>query len=218
MRRVLLAALIAAAIFPAAALARRHAGGPRHGQPGVFDFYVLSLSWSPQYCASHGGGDRLQCGPGRRYAFVLHGLWPQDERGFPESCTRASPLPAKLVDGMLDIMPSAQLVRHEWAQHGTCSGLDAPAYFDRARAAFQAVTIPAAYRSPTKLARVSATELRQQFLHENPKLPSSGIAVLCDGRSLQEVRICLDRHLEPRACSRDVRDRCRGEVIVPPVR
>jgi ribonuclease T2 len=215
-RRLRLAAFVAV-VFPAAAMAHPRAGGARHGQPGVFDFYVLSLSWSPQYCTHH-DDERLQCGSGRRYAFVLHGLWPQDEHGFPEFCAHPSPLPAKLVDRMLDIMPSARLVHHEWAQHGTCSGLDAAAYFDRARAAFQAVTIPAAYRSPTTALRVSSIEIRSQFLHENPTLGPSDVAVLCDGRFLQEVRICFDRHLEPRACGRAGRDRCGAEVIVPPVR
>ena len=217
MIRRLRCAALAALLVPAAAMARSHAGGPRHGQPGDFDFYVLSLSWSPQYCADH-ARERLQCSSGRRYAFVLHGLWPQDERGYPEFCAQPSPLPTTLVDRMLDIMPSAHLVHHEWAQHGTCSGLDAPAYFDRARAAFQAVTIPAAYRNPTTAQRISPAEIKNQFLHANPSWQAGDLAVLCDGRFLQEVRICLNRHLQPRACGRAARDRCRGEVIVPPVR
>ncbi|NUR13135.1 MAG: ribonuclease T, partial [Bradyrhizobium sp.] len=57
----------------------------RQNAPGEFDFYVLSLSWSPSFCeeaAERGGRSQIQCS-GRPYAFVVHGLWPQDENGFP---------------------------------------------------------------------------------------------------------------------------------------
>lgn len=75
----------------------------RQNAPGQFDFYVLSLSWSPSFCAGateraaergSGGGAATaqQCGP-RPYSFVVHGLWPQYEKGFPEfagSCLQCS--------------------------------------------------------------------------------------------------------------------------------
>lgn len=52
-----------------------------------FDFYVLSLSWSPSYCEAEGEqANGQQCRAGRPYAFVVHGLWPQYERGYPENC------------------------------------------------------------------------------------------------------------------------------------
>ena len=53
--------------------------------PGQFDYYVLALSWSPSYCAGEAGqNDQQQCAPGRRFAFVVHGLWPQYNKGWPE--------------------------------------------------------------------------------------------------------------------------------------
>ena len=61
----------------------------RQNTAGAFDFYVFSLSWSPSFCASAGerGGvsksQQIQCGGERPYAFVVHGLWPQYEKGFP---------------------------------------------------------------------------------------------------------------------------------------
>ena len=196
-----------------------HARDERRDVPGRFDYYVLSLSWSPQYCADAGDRDRRQCATGRRYAFVLHGLWPQYERGFPRACAPAGTLPRGLVDGLLDVMPSPSLVRHEWDTHGTCSGLAADAYFATARRAFDSVVIPDRFRQPVREVYVDPRRIERDFASANPSLDPDEIAVLCKGRYLQEVRICLDRDLRPRACGRDVRDDCRrDEVIVRPVR
>src|SRR5262245_38762481 len=53
---------------------------------GKFDYYVRSLSWSPQHCAEPAGkSDTMQCHSKRHFAFVLHGLWPQFEKGYPQS-------------------------------------------------------------------------------------------------------------------------------------
>jgi ribonuclease T2 len=202
-------------LFLAPALAQE----PRPA-PGQFDYYVLSLTWSPQYCADNGGDrDQRQCGAQRHYAFVLHGLWPQDERGLPQSCAAGGTLPRSLVDRMLDVMPSPSLVRHEWATHGTCSGLAAEPYFAAARRAFESVRIPDRFRAPVREVYVSPRTVGTEFVDANPSLPPAGIAVLCSGRYLREVRICLDRHLRSRPCGRDIRSRCRGhEVIVRPLR
>ena len=216
-RSVRAAALgLALACLAAAASARES----RDGRSDAFDYYVLSLSWSPQYCAESGGGrEPLQCGGQRRYAFVLHGLWPQYEKGFPSDCASGGRLPASLVDDMLDIMPSPSLVRHEWNAHGTCSGLPAGDFFAAARRAYDSIAIPARYRTTPQQVYVAPRQLERDFLDANPTLRAAGVVVLCNGRYLQEVRICLDRNLQPRACGRDVRDRCRtNELIVRPVR
>ena len=94
---------------------------------GRFDYYVLSLSWSPSWCRAEGDArDADQCDPGRRNSFVVHGLWPQYERGYPEYCQRPAPrLDRNLMRSMLDLMPAPGLIFHEWDKHGTCSGLTA---------------------------------------------------------------------------------------------
>ena len=99
--------------------------------PGQFDYYVLALSWSPSYCAGEAGrNDHQQCAPGRRFAFVVHGLWPQYAKGWPEFCrTRENWIPQELIDGVMDVMPSKKLIIHEWKKHGSCSGLSQAAYF-----------------------------------------------------------------------------------------
>ena len=127
----------------------RDSGGQ---QPGRFDFYVLALSWSPSFCQDseergRNGGE--QCSTARPYSFVVHGLWPQYERGFPQNCEQPAPrLNRELMTSMLDLMPAPRLVFHEWDTHGTCSGLDQQAYFDRVRKARETVKIPEAYVSP----------------------------------------------------------------------
>jgi ribonuclease T2 len=52
---------------------------------GQFDFYVLALSWSPGFCENSGSRSR-QCDSGRGLGFVTHGLWPQNEQGYPSFC------------------------------------------------------------------------------------------------------------------------------------
>jgi ribonuclease T2 len=119
---------------------------------------------------------------------------------------------------MLDIMPSATLVQHEWAKHGTCSGLSPEAYFEEARMAFTAVTIPASYRDPLTVVSTAPRNIKDAFREANPSLTADRIAVLCKGKFLQEVRICLAKDLEPRSCGRAVRDNCGDTVIVRPVK
>ncbi|MCB1968558.1 MAG: ribonuclease, partial [Candidatus Accumulibacter sp.] len=52
-----------------------------------FDFYVLALSWSPAYCLIEGDrANKQQCAEERDLGFVVHGLWPQFESGYPEFC------------------------------------------------------------------------------------------------------------------------------------
>lgn len=215
----ILLTLLILALRGAPAAARQHRRPAQRPRAGQFDYYVLSLSWSPEHCASP---DRSvtdpQCGGYRRYGFVVHGLWPQYETSFPESCATGGTLDQSVVDGVLDIMPSPALVRHEWSKHGTCSGMPPAEYFTKVRAAYTGVHIPDSYQDAQRVRRIDANQIRQEFLQTNPDLDGNDLAVLCNKRYLEEVRICLDKELRPRTCGRDVRDRCRGEIVVRPVR
>jgi ribonuclease T2 len=197
-------------------------------EAGRFDYYALVLSWSPTYCDSRDrDNDDPQCDlyDGRRYAFVLHGLWPQYERGWPQDCpTRQRPyVPRSTIDRMLDIMPNPRLVIHEYRKHGTCSGLPPDAYFDLARKAFSSVKIPPRYVRPNRAFFVTPGELREEFVSANPGLKHSMLVISCGGRGgrLREVRICLSREGHFRDCGRndDQRRLCRqSRMYVPPVR
>ena len=212
--------LITAALFAASSPAYAPAGGGCDTCAGKFDFYVLSLSWSPSFCDMAGdrAGKRSECGE-RPYSFVVHGLWPQYENGFPKSCLVPAPrLPRNIMESMLDLMPAPRLVYHEWDQHGTCSGLSPAAYFDKVRKARAAVKIPPQYIDLKTELRVNPEDVKDAFIRSNPGLTASSIAIDCDNR-LREIRICLSKDLTFRDCPEISRRSCRrDEVIMPPVR
>ena len=197
----------------------------RQNEPGKFDFYVLSLSWSPSYCEA--SAERRpersrpdpQCGP-RPYSFVVHGLWPQYENGFPEFCQVPAPrLNRDLVSSMLDLMPAPRLIFNEWDKHGTCSGLSPNAYFETVRKARALVKIPDAYVAPSATLTVTPDEVEDAFVKANPGLARDGVAVTCDSRRLGEVRICLSKDFSFRSCPEiDTRACRREQVVMPPVR
>jgi ribonuclease T2 len=204
----------------------------RQNTPGQFDYYVLSLSWSPSFCEASaergarrgtdqpsGRASDQQCGE-RPFAFVVHGLWPQYEKGFPEYCQVPAPrLDRNIVASMLDTMPAPRLVFHEWDKHGTCSGLSPRAYFDTVRKARAVVKIPAEYIDVKEPLTVSPDEVEEAFVKANPGLTRNALAVNCDSRRLREVRICLGKDLGFRECADVDRRACRRErLVMPPVR
>jgi ribonuclease T2 len=196
----------------------------RQNAPGEFDFYVLSLSWSPSFCeASSERGDsgraQVQCG-GRPYSFVVHGLWPQYEQGFPEYCQRPAPrLARNIMTSMLDLMPAPGLIFNEWDKHGTCSGMAARAYFETIRKARAAVKIPDEFVQLSEPKTIAPAELEEAFIKVNPGLSGSAISVTCDSKRLSEVRICLSKDMQFRSCEEIDRRACRREqVVMPPIR
>jgi ribonuclease T2 len=197
----------------------------RQSAPGEFDFYVLSLSWSPSFCeasserGSSGRSTQTQCA-GRPYSFVVHGLWPQYDRGFPNYCQRPAPrLERNLMTSMLDLMPAPGLIYNEWDKHGTCSGLGQRAYFETIRKARATVKIPADYLDLADIKTIAPADIEEAFIKANPGLSNSAIAVTCDSKRLSEVRICMSKDLQFRACEEIDRRACRRDsVVMPPVR
>lgn len=186
---------------------------------GAFDFYVLALSWSPTHCASaagRGADDDMQCRSGRPYGFVLHGLWPQQERGWPEFCPTDVPRGVRgaALDAALALTPSARLVQHQWKKHGTCSGLTPEGYFAAAARAVAGLEVPDALKSPERVLTKTADEVRAAFLDANPGLERASLVVTCRRNVLGEVRVCLDKRLRPRRCSAEVAaDHCGGRQL-----
>jgi ribonuclease T2 len=208
-----------------ALLAAGPAFAQKNGKPGDFDYYVLTLSWSPTFCA--GGGEASsdpQCRSGRPYAFVLHGLWPQYDKGWPEFCrTKQRPwVPDETIDRMLDIMPSKRLIIHQYKKHGTCSGLSVDTYFEVSRNLFSKVVIPGAYKEPRSPIETTPEAVEEAFLRANPKLRPEMISVSCARRErLREIRICFSREGEFRSCGRNEEQErlCSAKKLtLPPVR
>ena len=209
--------LLISACQPPAAESTTQAALP---QGDGYDFFVLSLSWSPTHCELEGANaDRQQCGTPDRHGFIVHGLWPQYERGWPEFCDSDEPrrVPDAIVRDMIDIMPSAGLIGHQWRKHGSCSGMSQRDYFAVTRAAFDKVAVPQQLDRIADRISITPDEVADAFRVSNPGLLAEGLAVTCSGRHFAEVRICMSKDLGFRRCDNVAARGCSiPRVIVPP--
>jgi ribonuclease T2 len=188
---------------------------------GSFDYYLLSLSYAPDFCAQPAGvKDPRECGAGRRAGFVVHGLWPQAESGRgPERCEPASPVAQDIVRIMLNYIPTESLIQHEWANHGTCTGLSVADYFAAVRKARDSVTIPNDLKQPAQQLELTAAQTEAKLAAANPGFPKSAFRVSCyRDDELQEARICFNKDLSPRACGPGAGTCAAGSVRIRPVR
>ncbi len=188
---------------------------------GDFDYYVMSLSWSAAWCALEGDArDDAQCDAGRQLTFVLHGLWPQYEAGWPSYCRTAERDPSRAeTAAMADIMGGAGLAFYQWKKHGRCSGLSSDAYFAAARRAHETISIPELFSRISEPLQLSASVIEDAFVEANPDLKRDQLTVTCAEGRIEEVRICLTKKLEPRRCGADVIRDCRlSDAILEPVR
>lgn len=207
-------AIILALLMPLAAWAE----GERAGD---FDYYVLALSWSPSWCALEGDArGSPQCDDGTGHGWILHGLWPQYERGWPSYCRTDARNPSRsMTAAMADITGTSGLAWHAWNKHGRCSGLTAEAYYETARAAYDAVVRPEILRKLDRAVTLPARVVEEAFLASNPGLSADAITITCKRDRIEEARICLTRELAPRRCGADVIRDCRMEdALLPPLR
>ena len=207
--------LLAAAASDANARRKKPAAAPE------FAYYMMVLSYAPDFCAQPSGNkDPRECGKGRRAGFVVHGLWPQGEstRG-PEHCGPARPVSQAIIQPMLRYIPTESLIQHEWAAHGTCSGLAVQDYFAAVRKARDSVSIPPELSEPSGQLQLSSVELESKLASANPQFPGSAFRTSCyaDGE-LQEVRVCMNKDLSPRPCGPSAGECRLGTVTLLPVR
>lgn len=193
---------------------------PTQVASGAFDFYVLALSWSPAFCQTPAGSRaEQQCEPGGKLGFVVHGLWPQNARGYPSNCDSNAAAPSRMaLETARTIYPDIGLARHEWRMHGTCTGLSPTSYFATVGRARAAVVIPDALRQPEDERRWAPQDIARAFISANPQLRADTMAVTCRSDMLEEVRICFSKDLRGFAsCPEVARASCRRPVEVPPV-
>ncbi len=188
---------------------------------GDFDYYVLALSWSPTWCALE--GDRRgspQCEADKDFGWVLHGLWPQYEQGWPSYCRTGFRNPSRSeTAAMADIMGSGGSAWHQWNKHGRCSGLASDEFYSLARDAYGQVVRPEILRKLESPIRLPANVIEEAFLEVNEGLSADGLTVTCKSRRIQEVRICLTKDLEPRLCSGSVARDCQSrDALLDPIR
>ena len=181
-----------------------------HASPQIaasgFDFYLLNLSWSPEFCYSHPSA--AECAA--HATFILHGLWPENNDGtYPKKCS-SDPGPAD-PSRYTDIYPDQGLLQHEWQTHGTCSGLGADAFFQTARSAFHSVSIPPTLNTLTSQISLPPDQILDLFTASNPQIPRSSLVVSCGHNYLTAIEVCLDKSLHPVACG-SVRS-CRANTV-----
>jgi len=181
---------------------------PLHAQDraGEFDYYVLSLSWSANWCLIEGDArNSPQCDGSEDFGWILHGLWPQYERGYPADCATGMRAPSRSdTAAMADIMGTSGLAWHQWRKHGVCSGLSSDDYYTLSREAYGRVTRPAVLRELNREVTLPATLIEEAFLRDNTTLQADQITITCKQGYIQEARICMTRDLEFRDCGRDV--------------
>jgi len=165
--------------------------------------YTLALTWSPQYCkGAKGSDDAFQCG-GRngRFGFTLHGLWPDGiGKDWPQYCRATDLLPRPVIRQNLCSTPSAQLLQHEWAKHGTCMTTKPELYFNLSRALYQSIRYP----DMAALARrktLTVAQFAQAFAAANKGMRADMMRVtITRDNGLNELWLCLDRTLEFARC------------------
>jgi len=170
-----------------------------------FDFFVLALSWSPDYCATNGSNDPQQCSIGKKLGFVLHGLWPQYNKGYPSNCSTEK-MPASVKAQFAGLYPNDNLFDHEWEKHGTCTGLTPAEYLQFGKQLKASVAIPAEFRSPEAPFRTTSNALKTSFGALNLAFSAASFEVSCSGsgRYLKEIYVCFARDGSPTACSAEM--------------
>jgi ribonuclease T2 len=195
-----------------------HAQGER---AGAFDYYVMALSWSANWCALEGDArNSPQCDEREDHGWILHGLWPQFHRGFPSFCQTAKRPPSRgMTAQMADIMGTGGLAWHQWKKHGTCTDLEAPDYFALSRRAYATIIRPEVFRKLDRTVRLPASVVEDAFLKENANLTRDSITITCRQGYIQEARICLSRDLDPVPCGSDVIKDCTlKDALFTPLR
>jgi ribonuclease T2 len=189
--------------------------------PAPFDYYVLSLSWAPDFCAQPGAAaaNPKECAAGRGTGFVVHGLWPEAAQGkSPESCGPSKSAAKNVVKIALPYMLSDGLIQHEWATHGTCTGLSPADYFFDVIQARSAVQIPVQMISVEVPLTESPVQIEEQFAAANAAFPKNAFRTACRNGALSEVRVCFTRDLKPAACPASLGECLDPAVSVRPVR
>tara|TARA_R110002094_G_scaffold207277_10_gene177689 strand:- start:836 stop:1477 length:642 start_codon:yes stop_codon:yes gene_type:complete len=188
---------------------------------GTFDYYVVSLSWSPNWCALEGDARRSpQCAQASGYGWILHGLWPQFNRGYPSFCRTIERAPSRgMTAAMADIMGTPGLAWHQWKKHGSCTGMSASAYYAISREAYGRINRPVVFRKLDRSVKLPASVVQDAFLKANPGLEPDSITITCRDGHIQEARICMSRDLEFVPCGRDVvRDCAMDDALFTPLR
>jgi ribonuclease T2 len=185
---------------------------------GDFDYFLLTLSWAPEFCATNTkGGKTPECDPNKHMGLVVHGLWPQYDNGkWPQDCGSTPPVSSSIVKHMLPIMPGKDLIQHEWSKHGTCSALSVQDYFGVIEKLYNGLTVPEDFKAPSTNAQTSPAKIEKEFATANAA-PVGAFRISCPQSKFSAVEICLTKDLQYQACPATVKE-CRSKnIAVRPV-
>ncbi len=220
--RSVLAVLAIACLLSASGFAKHKKSGSSSssssGTAGTFDYYLLTLSWAPEFCATNPNGrTSAECDPQKHMGLVVHGLWPQYDNGkWPESCSTTPPVASDTVDHMMPIMPGRQLIQHEWAKHGTCSGLSTQDYFAAIEKLFTNLKVPDDFKNPSGSSQTSPSDIEQEFATAN-NAPQGAFRVSCPQNEFSAVEICLSKDMQYQTCPSTLKECKAQQVKVRPV-
>jgi ribonuclease T2 len=201
-------------------LAQHHKNQPAsaNSSPGNFDYYLLTLSWAPEFCATNSSGrTSAECDPKKHMGLVVHGLWPQYNNGkWPQDCASTPPVSSATVSHMMPIMPGSSLIQHEWAKHGTCSGLSVDQYFAGIEKFYNGLNVPDDFKKPSSSSETVPSDIERKFATAN-QAPQAAFRVSCPQNEFSAVEICLSKDFQYQACPNTLRE-CRApQVKVLPV-
>jgi ribonuclease T2 len=183
---------------------------PSDATAGAFDYFLLTLSWAPEFCATNSkGSNTAECDLKNHKGLVVHGLWPQYDNGkWPQDCGGPS-VPSSIVKQMQPIMPGNGLIQHEWTKHGTCSALSVQDYFGVIEKLYHELKVPENFQPPP--AQSSPVKIEKAFALANAA-PPSAFRIACPQNQLSAVEICLSKDLQYQACPANLKD-CRAKSI-----
>jgi len=180
---------------------------------GGFDYYLLTLSWAPQFCATSGGErNPAECASNKHTGLVVHGLWPQFNDGkWPQDCASTPPVSSAMVQHMMNIMPGSSLIQHEWAKHGTCSGLSVQEYFGAIEKLYTGLHIPDDFKGSSSAAQTSPVDIETKFASANGA-SKEVFRVSCPQNQFSAVEVCVSKDLQYQSCPDTVKE-CRARRI-----
>jgi ribonuclease T2 len=143
----------------------------------------------------------MQCGS-NRFGFTLHGLWPDGPgMDWPQYCRAVPILSESTIRANLCATPSAQLLQHEYAKHGSCMVGSADDYFRRSTRLYAAIRYPdmdlLSHRRGLTVGSFSTA-----FARANPGINAGAVRVTTtkDGW-LDEIWLCLDTRFRYERCT-----------------
>lgn len=197
---------------------KKQPSAPTDATTGDFDYFLLTLSWAPEFCASNPKGAKsAECDPKKHMGLVVHGLWPQYDNGkWPQDCASTPPVASSTINHMMPIMPGKDLIQHEWSKHGTCSGLAVQDYFGAIEKLYNGLEVPDEFKKPSASAQTNAAEIEKKFVAAN-NAPKGAFRVSCPQNEFSAVEICLTKDLQYQACPTTVKECRASQIAVRPV-